>query len=469
MSLVVKGGTIITAADKFVADILVEGGKVEAIATRIDVSDAQVIDASNRYVIPGGVDVHTHIDLPSMGTTSSDDFETASIAAAFGGTTTILDFAIQSPSLPLMHAVEGAVGRARDKSVIDYGFHLMLSMVDSKTLEEMHQVVDAGVSSFKVFMAYPGTFMLGDADILRLLYHSRDTGALVLVHAENGGVIQTLVENALGAGHTEAKWHALTRPPLTESEATARACTLAEISGSRIYVVHLSAAQALAHVREARRRGVQVLAESCPHHLVLSDGLYESVPGFEAAKYVMSPPLRSESDLEELWRGLANHDLQVVSSDHCPFCMTSGYKGFPEQKQLGSGDFSRIPNGVPGIEDRLVLMFTHGVGEGRIGLNRWVDLVATSPAKLFGLYPEKGTIAVGSDADLVVWDPVIKGRLSASTHHMRVDYNAYEGMPTIGAADVVVSRGEVIVQDGLLHAKPGRGNYLRRRTTPALP
>ena len=454
MSLLVKGGTIVTATDQYTGDVLVEGEKITAIGTALTVPADRVIDATRKYVFPGGIDVHTHLDMPFGGTTSADDFESGTIAAAHGGTTTVVDFAIQYKGQTLHHALEAWAKKAEGKAAIDYGFHMIITELSDQVEQEMDALVRQGVTSFKLFMAYPGVFMLDDASIFRALLRTGKNGGTICMHAENGGVIDVLVKNALAEGNTAPKYHALTRPARAEAEATHRAIALAEIAGVPIYIVHLSASEALEMVTEARDRGLPAYAETCPQYLFLSYENYEE-PGFEGAKYVMSPPLRSKETQDRLWRGLAFNDLQAISTDHCPFCMK-------EQKTLGEGDFSKIPNGAPGIETRMSLVYDGGVRSGRISLNRFVELTSTAPAKIFGLFPRKGTIAPGSDADMVIFDAEKKVRLSAKTLHMKVDYNPYEGREVTGATDTVISRGRVIVDSGRFTGRAGAGSFLKR-------
>jgi dihydropyrimidinase len=462
MKTLIAGGTVVTATDTYKADVLIDGDKVAAVGKDLKAGGAKKIDASRKYVIPGGIDVHTHMELPFGGTFASDDFHTGTVAAAFGGTTSIVDFAVQGFGEPLEKARDAWLAKARGKAVVDYGLHMIVRDVSDKVLREMGTMVDAGVSSFKLFMAYPGVFMVDDAAIFKALVRSAEVGGLICMHAENGGVIDVLVKKALAAKHVEPKWHALTRPPEAEGEATGRAYRLAEMAGGvPLYIVHLSAAQALEQVRLFRDRGLPAYAETCPQYLFLSYESYEE-PGFDGAKYVMSPPLRPKPHQDELWKGLAKNDLQVVSTDHCPFCMKEGYQGLPKQKELGKGDFSKIPNGAPGVETRMVLLYDGGVVAGRITLNRWIELCATAPAKIMGMFPRKGTIAVGSDADIVVWDPKATQTLSAKTHHMRVDYSPYEGRKVKGKATTVLSRGEVIVEGGAFTGKKGRGRFIKR-------
>ncbi len=442
--------------------MLIDGEKIAMIGKGLKVAGAKKIDATGKYLIPGGIDVHTHMELPFGGTFASDDFETGTRAAAFGGTTTIVDFAVQGFGEPLRKARDAWLRKAQGKAVVDYGFHLIVRDVSDKVLREMDTMVKEGISSFKLFMAYPGVFMVDDAAIFKALSRTGANGGLICMHAENGGVIDVLVKRALAQKKTAPKWHALTRPPEAEGEATGRAFKLAEMAGGvPLYIVHLSAAQALEQVRLFRDRGLPAYAETCPQYLFLSVDNYDE-PGFAGAKYVMSPPLREKWHQEELWKGLARNDLQVVSTDHCPFCMKEGFQGLPKQKELGIGDFSKIPNGAPGVETRLVLLYDGGVLRKRITVNRWVELIATTPAKLMGLFPRKGTIAVGSDADIVVWDPKATQILSAKTHHMRVDYNPYEGRKVKGKASVVISRGDVIVAQDKFLGKKGRGKFLKR-------
>jgi dihydropyrimidinase len=454
MTLLIKNGTIVTATDQYRGDVFVDGETITTIGTHLTTPADRVIDAMGKYLFPGGVDVHTHLDMPFGGTTSADDFESGTIAAACGGTTTIVDFAIQYRGQTLHHAWETWMKKADGKAAIDYGFHMIVTDLSEQVEQEMDDLVKQGVTSFKLFMAYPGVFMLDDATIFRALLRTGKNGGTICMHAENGGVIDVLVKRALAEGKTAPKYHALTRPARAEAEATHRAIALAEMADVPIYIVHLSAAEALEMVAEARNRGLPAYAETCPQYLFLSYDNYEE-PGFDGAKYVMSPPLRHKDTQDRLWRGLAFNDLQAISTDHCPFCMK-------EQKTLGAGDFSKIPNGAPGIETRMSLVYDGGVRPGRISLNRFVELTATSPAKIFGLFPRKGTIAPGSDADIIVFDPEKKVRLAARSLHMKVDYNPYEGREVTGATDTVVSRGRVIVEHGTFTGRAGAGSFLRR-------
>jgi dihydropyrimidinase len=453
MRTLIKHGTVVTAVDQYRGDVLVQDETIELIGSSLDIAAESVIDASGKYVLPGGIDVHTHLDMPFGGATSADDFETGTIAAAFGGTTSIVDFAIQYKGQTLHHAWETWMKKAESKAVIDYGFHMIMTDMNDQTEQEMDALVNQGVTSFKLFMAYRGVFMLDDGSIFRALLRTGQNGGTICMHAENGDVIDVLVQRALRAGHTAPKYHALTRPARAEAEATHRAIALAEIADVPIYIVHLSAAEALEMVTAARDRGLPAYAETCPQYLFLSYDNYEE-PDFNGSKYVMSPPLRDRAKQAQLWRGLAFNDLQCISTDHCPFCL--------KEKRLGEHDFSKIPNGAPGIETRMSLVYDGGVRPGRISLNRFVELTSTSPAKIFGLFPRKGTIAPGSDADIVVFDPNRTVTLSARTLHMNVDYNPYEGRQVTGAADTVLSRGRVIIDKGKFVGRVGAGSFIKR-------
>jgi dihydropyrimidinase len=452
---IIKNGTVVTATDSFTADVAITGGKIVALGKDLPRDNAKcVLDASGKYVFPGGIDVHTHLDMPFGGTTSADDFETGTRAAAFGGTTTLIDFAIQYKGQHLRQAFDTWMQKAAGKAVCDYAFHCIVTDISDGQLQEMNALVGEGVTSFKLFMAYPGVFMLDDTSIFRALQTTAKNGAMICMHAENGSAIDVIVQQALAEGKTAPKYHALTRPTTAEAEAVSRAIALAEMAGAPIYIVHLSCNDALEKVREARDRGLPVYAETCPQYLYLSLENMD-VPDFEGAKYVFTPPLREKWNQEKLWSGLKRDHLQVVSTDHCPFC-------FKEQKELGRGDFTKIPNGGPGVEHRMSLIFSGGVAAGRFSVNRFVELVATTPAKLFGLYPRKGTIAVGSDADLVIFDPKRKATISAKTHHMRVDYSMFEGIEVTGMADTVLSRGKVVIEGEKFLGHSGQGEFLRR-------
>lgn len=454
MRTLIKSGTVVTATDTFVGDVLMENDKIVALGTNLSAADAFVVDASTKLIIPGGVDVHTHMDLPFGGTTSSDDFFTGTRAAAFGGTTTIVDFAVQDMGGSLRAALDGWHQKAEGKAVIDYGFHLIVRDFNKSIRDEMKAMMQEGVTSFKLFMAYPGVFMMSDAAIFEAMQYAGTIGATICMHAENGGVIDVLVRQALEQGHTAPKYHALTRPARAEAEATHRAIALAEMANAPVYIVHLSASEALVEINRARSRGIYAFAETCPQYLFLSYDNYEE-PGFEGAKYVMTPPLRAKEKHDDLWRGLAFNDLQVVSTDHCPFCMH-------EQKELGRNDFSKIPNGAPGVETRLVLLYDGGVKTGRISLNRWVELCSTAPAKIFGLYPKKGTLAPGADADVVIFNPHRTQVLSHKTLHMNSDYNPYEGRHVQGVCETVFCRGKMLISQEEYVGDSFKGQFVRR-------
>ena len=454
-STLIKNGTVVTAERSFLSDVLIEDETIRDIAPFLPADAAnRVINASGMLLLPGGIDVHTHLDMPFGGTTSSDDFETGTRAAAFGGTTTLVDFAIQPKGTRMRDALDIWWKKADGRAVIDYGLHMIVTDLGEAGLEDMDSLVGEGVASFKLFMAYPGVLMVDDATIFKALSSTAKTGALICMHAENGGVIDVIVQRALAEGKRAPVYHALTRPVTAEAEAVHRAIAMSEMAGAPVYIVHLSSEDALNEVRAARDRGVPAFAETCPQYLLLNIDEMQR-PGFESAKYVFTPPLREKHHPPKLWEGLKHDHLQVVSTDHCPFC-------FADQKTLGKDDFSKIPNGGPGVENRLQLIYHHGVNQGRLSLNRFVELVSTTPAKLFGMYPRKGVLAPGSDADIVFWDPEARHTISAATHHMRVDYSMFEGFEVKGNAKLVMSRGEVIVENGTFQGRPGRGRFLKR-------
>jgi dihydropyrimidinase len=448
----IKNGTVVTAAEATQADVLVDGERVVAIGLQLDATADRTIDATGKYVMPGGVDAHTHFDLPFGGSFCSDDFATGTRAAAFGGTTTCIDFAVQDYGEPLRTGLDRWFQKA-EKAQTDYGFHMIVREVNDQILKEMEQLVGEGITSFKLFMAYPGVFMIDDGSIFRAMQFASDAGALILMHAENGLPINVLVEQLLAEGKTDPKYHGTSRPASMEGEAVHRAFKLAELARAPAYIVHLSSRDALDAVKDARDRGLPAFAETCPQYLYLSDEDMAR-PGFHGAKFVCSPPLRPKDHQEDLWKGLVTGDLQIVSTDHAPF----NYKG---QKDLGVGNFAKIPNGLPSVEDRFTLLF-QGVHEGRLSLTRFVDLVATAPAKMFGLYPRKGTIAPGFDADLVVFDPNSERVISSQTHHMNVDYSCYEGLSVRGLPEIVMQRGQILVEGGRWHGKEGEGRFLPR-------
>ena len=459
MKTLIRNGQIITAVDNYKADILIEDELVSVIGARLDIDADHVIDAHGKLVIPGGIDPHTHMELPFGGTQASDDFRTGTIAAAHGGTTTIIDFAVQTKGESMIAGLDRWHQKAEGKCSIDYGFHLITTDFEDNQIEEIHTLMDEGVTSFKLFMAYPGVFLVDDATIFRAMSAAGERGGLICMHAENGIVINEIIKHALAKGHTAPKYHALTRPTRAEAEGVHRAIAIAEMAESPVYIVHLSCADALDQVRQARDRGIPAFAETCPQYLFLSIDDYGE--DFDGAKYVMTPPLREKKNQAELWKGLKTDDLQVISTDHCPFCMK-------EQKELGRGDFTKIPNGAPGVEHRVPLIYNGGVVENRISLNRFVELTSTAAAKMFGLFPRKGTIAVGSDADIVIFDPEKEQTISAKTHHMNVDYSAYEGRSIKGVVETVLSRGKVVIENGQFKGKAGDGQFLKRGTCVAI-
>ncbi len=455
MSVLIKGGRIVTAADDYVADVLVDGERISTIGASLDVDADRVIEASGKYVLPGCVDPHTHLDMPFGGTVTIDDVEAGQTAAAFGGTTCHVDFVIQPRGETFAAALEEWKAKADGRQVIDMGYHMAVTdLREGGSLEELASLPDQGVTSYKLFMAYKGALMVDDETLFRTMEVAAETGALVMVHAENGDAIDVLVKQALAQGHTEPHWHALTRPPETEGEATNRAIQLARVAGAPLYVVHVSCAEAVEPIALAREKGWDVWAETCTQYLFV-DYTFLERPNFEGAKFVYTPPPRDKANQDVLWNAVRTDVLSAISTDHCAFLWDG-------QKTLGRDDFSKIPNGGPGLENRLHMIHEFGVRSGRITLNRMVELLATNPAKLFGLYPRKGTIAVGSDGDLVVFDPERKHVISASTHHSKVDYNLFEGTEVTGTPEVVLLRGHVLVEDGRLVAEPGIGQFVRR-------
>ena len=457
MSILIKNGRVITAVDDFRGDVFIEKETVSLIGKSLEMEADEVIDASGKYLFPGGLDPHTHLDMPFGGTVSADDFETGTLAAAHGGTTTLIDFAIQTKGHSTLEALDTWHAKAEGKTAIDYGFHMIVTDLDDKRVHEMKMLADDGVTSYKLFMAYPGVLYVDDGTIYRAMRAAGENGTVVCMHAENGIVIDEIVKIALAEGKTEPKYHALTRPTRMEAEGVHRAIAIAEVAHVPVYIVHLSSSDALEQVMLARNRGVHAFAETCPQYLFLDHSYYEQ-EGFEGAKYVMTPALREKWNQDELWKGIKFGNLQSISTDHCPFC-------FKDQKILGINDFSKIPNGGPGVENRMSLVFNGGVNSGRISLNKFVELTSTAAAKTFGLFPKKGTIAIDSDADIVIFDPQRKETISvnnACTHHMNVDYNAYEGFEVTGFTETVLSRGKVIIKDCEYVGKKGDGQFLKR-------
>lgn len=455
MSLLIKGGRIVTAADDYVADVFVDDERISLIGLDLDVAADRVIDATGKYVLPGCIDPHTHLDMPFGGTVTIDDVESGQISAAFGGTTCHVDFIIQPQGATFGQAFDEWRAKASGKQVIDMGYHMAITDLDNGgTLEELASLPDQGITSYKLFMAYKGALMVDDETLYRAMEVAAQSGALVMVHAENGDVVDVLVREALAAGNTEPLHHALTRPPEAEGEATNRAIQLAHLAGAPLYVVHVTCREAVEPIARARAEGWDVWGETCTQYFFNSlDDIAK--PSFEGAKYVYSPPVRDKSNWENLWNAVRTDALSAISTDHCAFLWDG-------QKTMGRDDFSKIPNGGPGLEDRLKMIHHFGVNEGRITLNRMVELLATNPAKLFGLYPRKGTVTVGSDADLVIFDPNRTVTISASTHHSKSDYSLYEGTRVTGAPDVVLLRGNVLVENDELVATPGVGRFVKR-------
>jgi dihydropyrimidinase len=455
MSILIKGGRVITAADDYVADVYVEDERISLIGESLDQPADKVIDASGKYVFPGGVDPHTHLDMPFGGTVTIDDVESGQTSAAFGGTTTHVDFIIQPAGASFGEALEEWRAKANGRQVIDMGYHMAVTdLKGGGTLEELATLPDQGITSYKLFMAYKGALMVDDETLFRTMEVAAETGALVMVHAENGDAIDVLVKQALAEGKTEPKYHALTRPPETEGEATNRAIQLSRVAGSPLYVVHVSCAEAVEPIQLAREKGWDVWGETCTQYFFV-DYTFLERPNFEGAKYVYTPPPRDKANQDVLWNAVRTDVLSAISTDHCAFLWDG-------QKTLGRDDFSKIPNGGPGLENRLQMIHEFGVRAGRISLNRMVELLSTNPAKLFGLYPRKGTIAVGSDADLVVFDPEQRVTISAATHHSKTDYNLFEGTEVTGTPELVLLRGNVLVEGDELVASSGIGQFVAR-------
>jgi dihydropyrimidinase len=456
MSVLIKGGRIVTAADDYVGDVYVDNGTISLIGESLDQPADKVIDAAGKYVIPGAIDPHTHIEMFFGGTTTCDDFTSGTVSAAFGGTTTLIDFCMQAAGTSFAQALENYHEKIdRCKPVIDVGFHIgVTDLREGGTLEDLAKLPDEGVTSYKLFMAYKGAVMVDDETLFKTMETAAETGALVMVHAENGDAIDVIVKEAVAEGKKEPIWHARTRPMETEAEATNRAIQLAHVAGSPLYVVHVSCRPSVEPIALAREKGWNAWGETCTQYLFVDETALDK-PGFEGAKYIYTPPPRPKEHQEHLWKALTADVLSVVSTDHCPF-------NWPEQKGINGEEFQVVPNGGPGIENRLHMLHEFGVRTGRITLNRLVELTSTNVAKLFGLYPRKGTIAVGSDADVVVWDPEKELTISAESHHSNVNYNLFEGTKVTGAPEVVMVRGQVIVENDELVGKPGDGQFVKR-------
>jgi dihydropyrimidinase len=456
MSVLIKGGRIVTASDDYVGDVYIDNGTISLIGESLDQPADKVIDAAGKYVIPGAIDPHTHIEMFFGGTTTCDDFTSGTVAAAFGGTTTLIDFCMQAPGTSFAQALENYHEKIdRCKPVIDVGFHIgVTDLREGGNLADLAKLPGEGVTSYKLFMAYKGAVMVDDETLFKTMETAAETGALVMVHAENGDAIDIIVKRAVAEGKTEPIWHARTRPMETEAEATNRAVQLARVAGAPLYVVHVSCQPSVEPIALAREKGWDVWGETCTQYLFIDETALDQ-PGFEGAKYIYTPPPRPKEQQEHLWKALGSDVLSVVSTDHCPF-------NWPEQKGINGQEFQSVPNGGPGIENRLQMLHEFGVRTGRISLNRFVELTSTNVAKLFGLYPRKGTIAVGSDADIVVWDPEKQLTLSAKTHHSNINYNLFEGTKVTGAPEAVLVRGQVIVENDELVGKPGDGQFVKR-------
>ncbi len=466
MKTLIKNGTLVTASDTTVADLLMVDGQIALLGRHLPADGAQVVDATGKYVLPGGIDVHTHLDLPFGCTKASDDFYSGHKAAAFGGTTSHLDFAMQAKGETLHQTLDNWHTKSDSKAVLDYGFHVGITDLTPTVLNEIPTLAAEGITSIKLFLAYKNVLQVDDATFFKSLMKAGEAGMLTMVHAENGDAIQILVEKAVAEGHLTPEWHALTRPAWAEAEATMRAVAMAGMAGAPLYVVHVTNGMAVDQIAYGRERGLNVMGETCTQYFFFSvDNLRQP----DGAKWVCSPPMRTAADNEALWAAIANNKLQVVSTDHCPFLYDGttpiDYEGRPfilPGKELGAGNFTKIPNGVPGIEDRLPILWTYGVGQGRLSLNRFVEVCCTNPAKIFGLYPQKGTLAVGSDADVVIWDPSATRTLGAATSHQRTDYNLYEGWELRGLPEKVYQRGNLLVDGATWNGEPGGGQWLKR-------
>ncbi|RME84337.1 MAG: dihydropyrimidinase [Caldilineae bacterium] len=461
MTTIIKNGTIVTASDTVQADVLIDGEQVALIGRDLQADDAEVIDATGKLLLPGGIDVHTHLDLPFGGTIASDDFLTGHRAAAFGATTCHIDFVIQPMGGTLHEGVEEWHKKAEGKASIDYGFHIAITDLRDDVMEEIPTMIDEGITSLKLFMAYKGLFQIDDTTLFRAMLRAAEHGMLIMVHAENGDVIAELTKKLLNEGKTDTKYHAAAHPAMAEAEATGRAVALSGITGAPLYVVHMTCEEAVEQLALGRAKGFPVMGETCTQYMFVFEE-HLALPNYEGAKYVCSPPVRKRKDAPVLWKALADNTLQAVSTDHCPFWFEGGKEGRIPGKELGRESFHQVPNGMPGIEDRMPVMWHHGVNMGRYSANRFVEITSTNPAKIFGLYPRKGTIAVGADADIVIWDPEKEHTISAKTHHMNTDYNVYEGMTVRGWPERVLLRGKTIVDGDAWLGQPGTGQFLKR-------
>jgi dihydropyrimidinase len=466
MKTLIRNGTLVTAAEAYKADLLLDDGKIALIGLDLPAEGAQVVEADGKYILPGGIDVHTHLALPFGGTISSDDFYTGHKAAAFGGTTSHIDFVIQSKGESLHQAVERWNQKAAARAVVDYAYHMAITDLTEEVMNEIPSLAKEGITTLKLFMAYKGLFQIDDTTLFRTMMKAAEAGMMVMVHAENGDVVDALVNKAMADGHTAAEWHAHTRPDWAEAEATFRAVALAGAAGAPLYVVHVTCAKAVDQIAYGRSQGLKVMGETCVQYFFFT---VDDLRRPDGAKWVCSPPVRTRADNEALWRAVRDNALQVVSTDHCPFFFDGtkeieyeGEKVKIPGKELGQGNFVKIPNGVPALEDRMPMLWTYGAGQGRISLNRLVELCCTNPARIFGLYPRKGTLAAGSDADVVIWDPGLKKTVSAASSHQRTDYNLWEGWEITGAPEKVFLRGNLLVDGQAWNGEPGGGAWLPR-------
>ncbi len=453
MSILIKNGRVITGSDDYIADVYIEGEKIAAIGKGLKINAERTIDATGKLVFPGAIDPHVHLDMPFMGTFSSDSYETGTLAALHGGTTMVIDFILQTQGKSLHHALEEWQGRSNGNCYGDYSFHMAVTDYNDETRKEIKEMInEEGITSFKTFMAYKGALMIDDGQMVQLMKEVKAQGGMVTVHATNGDVIDSLIAKHKAEGKLSPLYHYLSQPEITESEASGRFADMAHYTGVPAYIVHMTCEGALNAIRHATTRNQKVYAETCIQYLILDASLYEK--DFEGAKWVMSPPLREKKDQEALWAGINQGLVQVVATDHCPFKW--------EQKLMGKDDFSKIPNGHPAIENRVELLFSEGVNKGRISLNKFVEVLSTNPAKIFGMYPQKGTIGIGSDADIVIFDPNEEHKISAKTHHMNVDYSGYEGWKLKGKCKTVLLRGQVAIDNGEVCIQKGYGNFIKR-------
>jgi dihydropyrimidinase len=460
MTTIIKNGRIITACDDYVGDIVIHDDTISDICTNIASTADKTIDAKGKLVIPGAIDPHVHMQLPFGGTISSDDFRSGTIAAAFGGTTTIIDFAIQYHGKTFQQTIDDWHAKAAGKCAIDYSYHLAITEYGGHHKKEFQKIVDQGITSFKLFLAYPGVFMVDDQTMFRVMQSAGEVGGMTLVHAENGFAIAEMIDNLVAAGKLEPKYHAQSRPPVMQADGVARACRVAEVARAPVFIVHVSCEAAMIELQRSRDRGNPAFGETCTQYLFLDESYYDK-PDFEGAKYVFTPPLVGKENIEPLWKGLKLGYLQEVSTDHCPF----NFKG---QKELGRESFTKIPNGGPGVEDRLSMVYHGGVIQRGFSLNKWVDLTSTASAKMFGMFPKKGTIAVGSDADIVIFDPDKERTISAKTHHMNCDYSLFEGWKIKGEPQIVLSRGKTIIENNKYLGQQSDGQFLKRGACAAI-